>query len=59
MDGVQFSTKNNCAVIVRFWPKPPIRGSAAMRQLSEQNPTFGRQGQHHRHGREAAMRSPQ
>ena len=19
MDGVQFSTKNNCAVIVRFW----------------------------------------
>ncbi len=37
MDGVQFSTKNNCAVIVRFWhdsdlPQCPI--SEAEKQKS-------------------------
>jgi hypothetical protein len=26
----------------RFWPKPPVRGNAAVRQLSEEEPTFGR-----------------
>src|SRR6202140_4671413 len=37
---------------VRTWPEPPLRGTAATRLLSKQDPTLGCQGQHRRPGRE-------
>jgi hypothetical protein len=45
MDGVQFSTKNNCAVIVRFWHEAADRGSATSRQILRVEQTcHGRRG---------------
>jgi hypothetical protein len=33
---------------VRYWPEPAVHRSAALRQLSERNPTLGGGGQYRR-----------